>query len=310
MPRAGHVACRSLKDVKTMIKIGKVCPIFFDPPGKYPFGTGCYIQKFHTSDHILLQVISDGGETVSGTLNDKVSETSSAISFSTYQQNEKVKVYYKDFTSLPESEYTVTVEGIGESEPFRIDSSDYTEGVTTLVRYSHKDNNSPFNNIFWIGDTQQFFQFRLEAGFKPSGFVAQVDNEQYRNQKQEIVELYSMPYEQWTLTIGDNVGVPVWFLRHMNNIMSLSHVEIGGRLYVRSDTAKPEQQQVIEDSSLCIATLLLEPRYNEVSGIGGMPEQASQSSVVSFHIENPKDGQMLQYSDDTSSFENVTTVEV
>ena len=142
-----------------MIKIGDVCPLFFDPIGKYPFGTGCYTQKFHTSDHILLQVIADGGETVTGTLNNLATGGTTSVTFSTYQQNDDVKVWYKDFASLSEGVYSVTVNGIGESEPFSVESSDYVDGLTTRIRYSHKDNNS-FDNVFWINDTQQFFDLR------------------------------------------------------------------------------------------------------------------------------------------------------
>lgn len=307
MPCEGEDAFHTTEDVKTMIKIGDVCPLFFDPMGKYPFGTGCYTQKFHTSDHILLQVIADGGETVTGTLNNLATGGATSVSFSTYQQNDEVKVWYKDFTSLSEGVYSVTVSGIGESEPFSVESSDYVDGLTTRIRYSHKDNNS-FDNVFWINDTQQFFDLRLECGFKPGGYLPQVSNEQYRNQRQEIVELYAMPYDQWQLTLGDVCGVPVWFLRLVNRILCLSHVEIGGRLWARSEQSVPEKVQVTEDSTLFQATVTLEPLENEVSGVGGVPEEATQSGVVAFHIDNPKDGQLLQFSDDTSSFENVTTV--
>ena len=85
-------------------------------------------------------------------------------------------------------------------------------------------------------------------------------------------------------------------------------MEIGGRLWARSEQSVPEKVQVTEDSTLFQATVTLEPLENEVSGVGGVPEEATQSGVVAFSINNPKDGQLLQFSDDTSSFENVTTV--
>lgn len=306
---AGEAACRPIKGRKDMVKVGDVCPLFFNPPGKYEFGTGCYVQKFHSSDVILLQVLADGGEAVSGTLNDKVSGGSSPISFSTYEQNDDVKVYYKSFTSLDNGVYSVTVDGIGESEEFEVDSSDFLKERTALFRYSHKDNNS-FDDIFWIDGTQQFFCLRVEGGFKPGGFLPQVEVEQYRNQRQEIEELYSMPYEQWQLTIGDGGGVPVWFLALVNRLFSLSHVEVNGKLYVRSETSSPTPVQLSEDSRLFQAVMTVEPRENPVSGMGGTPEAASGGSVVGFAIENAKDGQMLQYKEEKSAFVNVTTVEV
>lgn len=307
---AGQVACGSNKGRKDMIKIGDVCPVFFNTLD-YPFGVeGNYMQRFHSSDSILIQVLADNGETVSGTLNDKVNGTSSPISFSSYTHNASVRLYYSSLSSLSDSVYTLTINGIGESEPFCVSSSDALLEETSLIRYSHKDNNSAFDNIFWTGDVQQFFEFRLEAGFKPGGFLPQVENEQYRNQRQEIVELYAMPYEQWTLTVGNAEGVPYYVLGLINRILCLSDVEIGGRKYVRSESSVFEITQVLEDGRLVQGTIVLEPRVNNVAGMGGRPEEASPSNVVSFNIEHPKDGQMLQYQDDKSAFVNVTTVEV
>lgn len=296
---------------KDMVKIGDVCPLFFDPPGKGAFGVeDDYIQKFHTDDIIRLQVLADGGESVAANLNDKVRGLSSPISFSTYIQTENVTLYYTSISLLADSVYTVSVDGVGESEPFCVSSSDSLLEDTTLIRYSHKDNNSAFDNLFWIEDAQQFFEFRVEAGIKPEGYMPQVSNEQYRNQFQEIVELYAVPYDQWQLTVGNASGVPVWFIRLINRILCLSHVEIGGNLYVRSEQSVPEKTQTLEDRPLFQATVLIEPLENEVSGIGGMPEPGSAQSVVGFAIENPKDGQMLQYQEDKDAFVNVTTVEV
>lgn len=293
-----------------MLKIGDVCPLIFNPEGKTPFGLECcYEQKFHDTDTILLQVLATSGETVEATLNDKVKGTSSAISLSTYEHNSNRIFHYSALSGLDDSVYTVSVDGIGECEPFRVDSSDELLQRTILFKYSNRDNNS-FDNAFWVGDEQQFFHFRIEGGFKPDGYMPQVSNEQYRNQRQEIVELYSMPYDQWTLTLGDSGGFPVWYIRLVNRILCLSHVEIGGRLYVRSDAAVPEKTQLMEDGQLFQATVMLEPLENEVAGMGGVPEQGSGQSVVGFVIENPKDGEMLQYKGDKSAFVNVDKVEV
>lgn len=284
--------------------------MFFNPPGKSAFGVeGCYVQKFHVTDDILFQVLASPGDMVSGTLNDKAAGTSSAIVFSTYSQNDAQMLYYVSLSGLDDSVYTVTVEGIGESEPFEVCSSGDLLERTVLFRYSNRDNNS-FDNIFWIDETQQFFCLRVEGGFKPEGYLPQVSNEQYRNQRQEIVELYAMPYDQWQLTIGDAEGVPIWVLRLVNRLLCLSHVEIGGRLYVRSDASVPEKTQTLEERPLFQATLTLETQENEVAGMGGMPEQGSGQSLPGFVINNAKDGQMLQYDGGKSAFVNVTTVEV
>lgn len=268
-----------------------------------------YTQKFHSSDKIHIQIFSSNSESISATLHNLSKNTSSEIVLSEYKHNDSVTVHYNAITGLEDSVYTVTVNGL-TSEPFMVCSSDSLLEETILIRYSHKDNNSAFDNIFWIDDQQQVFEFRVEAGFKPNGYNAHVENEQYRNQMQEIEDLYSIPYDSFILTVGNSSGVPYWFAKHLNRILCLSMVEIDGTKYVRSETSVPELSQVIEDSQLFHISVVLEPQYNDIAGIGGTPESASSSSVVGFTIDNPKDGEMLQYDESKSSFVNVTTVGV
>ncbi len=45
----------------------------------------------------------------------------------------------------------------------------------------------------------KYLIFRVEAGFKPGGYSPRIDNEQYRNQMQEIEELYAVPYDVYNL---------------------------------------------------------------------------------------------------------------
>jgi hypothetical protein len=292
-----------------MIKIGDVCPLFFNPI-KDKFGIEIdYIQKFHSSDHIHLQVFSTEDETVSVILNNLSEDDSSPLSLSQYEHNNTVTMYYISITGLEDGIYTLTV-GDLTSEPFIICSSDFVLEETALIRYSHKDNNSAFDNIFWIDEQQQVFEFRVEAGFKPNGYNAHVENEQYRNQMQEIENLYSIPYDSFVLTVGNSSGVPYWFAKHFNRILCLSMVEIDEVKYVRSEDSIPELSQVIEDGQLFQINVTLEPQENDIAGIGGTPESASSSSVVGFTIDNPQDGEMLQYDESKSSFVNVTTVGV
>ena len=240
-----------------MIKIGDICPLFFSPvKDKYAIDVD-YIQRFHTTDKILLQIFADDGEVASASLNDLIKGTSSNIQFQTYEVNASVMMYYVVFTSLPDSVYSITFER-KESEPFEVCSDSNILEETALIRYSHKDNNSAFDNIFWIGDTQQVFEWRVEAGFKPAGYSAKIDNEQYRNQRQEIEELYAVPYDSYVLTIGNSCGVPYWFGRHLNRILCVSMFDVNGERYVRSENSVPEISQVMEDSQMFFVTIALE----------------------------------------------------
>ena len=290
-----------------MIKIGDICPLFFSPvKDKYAIDVD-YIQRFHTTDKILLQIFADDGEVASASLNDLIKGTSSNIHFQTYEVNASVMMYYVVFTSLPDSVYSITFER-KESEPFEVCSDSNILEETALIRYSHKDNNSAFDNIFWIGDTQQVFEWRVEAGFKPAGYSAKIDNEQYRNQRQEIEELYAVPYDSYVLTIGNSCGVPYWFGRHLNRILCVSMFDVNGERYVRSENSVPEISQVMEDSQMFFVTIALEPQENSISGVGGAPEQASSASIVGFVVNNPKEGEMLKYKESEAAFINTSRI--
>lgn len=290
-----------------MIKIGDICPLFFSPvKDRYAIDID-YIQRFHTADRILIQIFADDGEIASASLNNLVKGTSSNIQFQTYEVNASITMYYATLTSLPDSVYSVTFER-KESEPFEVCSDSNILEETALIRYSHKDNNSAFDNIFWIGDTQQVFEWRVEAGFKPAGYAAKIDNEQYRNQRQEIEELYAVPYDSYVLTVGNSWGVPYWYGRHLNRILCVSMFEVNGEKYVRSENSVPEISQVMEDSQMFFVTIALEPQENSIAGVGGTPEQASSASIVGFVVNNPKEGEMLKYKESEAAFINTSRI--
>lgn len=292
-----------------MVKVGDVCPLFFSPV-KDKFGLDMdYIQKFHASDKIHIQVFTNVSEEVSASLNNLAAGNSTPISLSTYNHNDNVVMYYAILRDLEDAVYTVTINE-DTSEPFIVCSSDDLLEETVLIRYSHKSNNSAFDNIFWVDDIQQVFNFRVEAGFKPGGYSPRIDNEQYRNQMQEIEELYAVPYDVYNLTIGNSNGVPYWFAKHINRILCLSMVEIDGTRYVRSESSVPEMTQVIEDSQLFHINMALELQNNDIAGIGGSPEAGSSASFPAFLIDHAKDGEMLQFSAEKAAFTNVDKVEV
>lgn len=290
-----------------MIKIGDICPLFFSPvKDRYAIDID-YIQRFHTADRILIQIFADDGEIASASLNNLVKGTSSNIQFQTYEVNASITMYYATLTSLPDSVYSVTFER-KESEPFEVCSDSNILEETALIRYSHKDNNSAFDNIFWIGDTQQVFEWRVEAGFKPAGYAAKIDNEQYRNQRQEIEELYAVPYDSYVLTVGNSWGVPYWYGRHLNRILCVSMFEVNGEKYVRSENSVPEISQVMEDSQMFFVSIALEPQENSIAGVGGAPEQASSASIVGFVVNSPKEGEMLKYKESEAAFINTSRI--
>ena len=230
-----------------MISIGDVCPLFFKPL-KYKYSNaGCFRQVFSLSDNILLQIFCDNGEIPLASLNDKIGNISSSIALLTYDVNESVKMYYASL-SPSEGIYTVTI-GDKECEEFCVCEN---IGDSILIEYSHKDNNSAFDNIFWIDDVQQMFQFRIIGGFKPDGVDLKVENEQFVNQKQEIIEMYSLPYKTFDFVFGTSRGVPYYIAEFINKLLCLSHVNIDGNLYVREGDSVPEKLDTIGKKQMFI----------------------------------------------------------
>ena len=250
-----------------MIKIGDICPLFFNPI-KNEFQQDIdYIQRFYTTDKILIQVLSDDSEdVVSSYINDLISGAKITVILASYQINSSITLYYAQISNLGDSIYSLSIQednsgNVYESEPFIACSDPSILQETCLIEYSNEDNNSPFNNIFWIDNTQQVFEFRIEGGFKPGGIDFKVENEQFRNQLQNIVELYSVPYVTYNLTCG-NAGVPYWIVEFINNVLSLTHLLVNGERYVRSGNSVPEKTQISEDGQMFNMTILLEKNEN------------------------------------------------
>jgi hypothetical protein len=285
-----------------MITIGDVCPLFFNTL-KYEYANeGSFRQCFDLSDGILLQIFCDGGETPSAYLNDKIKSSSSSISFKTYSVNEDVVMFYT-YMYPGEGVYTVT---INEQESNEFEVCENSCGA--LIEYTHKDNNTPFDNIFWVGDTNLSFKFRVPGGFKPSGVSIEVDNEQFSNQYQEIVELYSIPYTTRVFSMGDVNGLPYYIAELMNRILCLSDVKINGESFVREGNSKPEKVETIGKKELFIWSITLRQKLRHISGIGGKIEESYSASGVSFKLNKPEDGEVLVYDDNESSFVNSNTL--
>lgn len=295
--------CATYSDEKTMITIGDVCPVSFNTLS-YEFASmGSFRQCFDVSDGILLQVFCDDGEIPTAYLNDKLASTRSSVSFETYSVNDDVVMYYT-YVYPGEGVYTFTIDG-KESNEFEV--CENAEGI--LIEYTHKDNNSVFDNIFWVGDEQLTFKMRVMGGFKPSGVTMEVDNEQFINQYQEIVELYSIPYTTRVFSIGDVNGVPYYIAELINRILCLSDVRIGGESYVREGNSKPEKVETLGRKELFLWSVTLRLKTRKISGIGGKVEESVTTSGASFMLKNPADGEVLVYNENESSFVNTNTLE-
>lgn len=247
-----------------MIKTGDICPLFFNPL-KNEFQQDIdYIQKFYTTDKILIQIFSDDySDVVSAAICDNITNEDNDILLDEYRVNDTTRLFTASITGLKDSVYTLKIQEDNSdtnivSEPFSVCSDPMLLQETCLIKYSNKDNNSSFDNHFWVDGVQQYFEFRVEGGFKPGGVSQKVDNEQFRTQQQKIIELYSVPYDTYTFTCGNASGVPYWIIQFINNILSLSYFDVNGECYVRSGNSSPEKTQISEDGQMFNMTILLE----------------------------------------------------
>lgn len=286
-----------------MITIGDVCPIFFNVLKYEHANKGSFRQCFDVTDGILIQVFCDNDETPSVVLKNKIDLTRTNVGLKTYKVNDYVNMFYT-YLYPNEGVYSLIIED-NESEEFEV--CENSQGV--LIEYSNKDNNSAFDNIFWDGERQFNFKFRVIGGFKPSGISLEVDNEQFVNQKQEIVELYSIPYITNTLYIGDNNGVPYYIAEHINKLFCLSDVKVDGKLYVREGNSKPEKTETLGKKELFIYSMNLRPSVNTIAGIGGKVETGMSASSIAFAINGAKNGEVLVYDSSESAFVNTNTLE-
>lgn len=248
-----------------MIKVCEICPLEFNPI-RYDINKSyCYIQKFYTTDEILVQVFSDDVEPEFILRNISSNETTT-IQPSSYSINDEAKIYYVLLTGQTDGTYSLSVGGI-ESEPYEVTSNTGILESTMLLSCTHEDNNSAFDNVFWIDDEQVSIYFRVESGIKPSGVTQQVDNEYFRNQRQEVKQLYSNPYETFLLTIGSSFGVPYWVGSIINKMLSVSSFYINGESFVRSENNVPEATQISENEHLFWFSQVVEKTTNERGSI-------------------------------------------
>ena len=82
-----------------MIKIGDICPLFFNPiKNKFQQDID-YIQRFHTNDNVLIQIFSNNSShTVRAYLRNLIAGTQSSISLLEYEVNDSTKMYYSNIT--------------------------------------------------------------------------------------------------------------------------------------------------------------------------------------------------------------------
>ena len=294
-----------------MINVSKISPLLFDVGYNGIEMEREYIQRFSDAENITVQCVVSPSTTLSMRLFDLCANDSFVISPISYEINDSNKLL-EFIVPRGNSLYRASIigsEGQISSLPFRFCDNGELEGLTE-VSYTNRDNITSFGAVFEVGNNQRTFKLWIEGGFKSDGHSLNVSNEQFRTQGQEIIELYAVPYQVDTLTIGDNEGVPFEMARLINNIFCLSDVRINGVRYVRSESSVPERQVIAERYPLFNYTMNIENAENV--SYNGFTEQDDGSWVtgtISVNVDNAKDGQVLVYDDSVGAFVNQSNLD-
>ena len=237
--------------------LSPLTPIFFKKRKGRDGTDSAYIQIFAPSDQIMVQMIGLKTEEkpdmkVYNAIDDSLVY---GIVFNEWEINSTTILYYHIITGLSEGCYYVTINE-QKSEFFRITNNTYELQQTTLLQYSMKDNRERLDAVFFINGIQYFFDFRVPGGFRDNGWSFAVSNEQYGNDKGEIVELYSCPQTRHILIVGNAIDCPIWFAEILNNLLCCTYVYVDGERYARSESSVPELSQIEGYNSFVITQLL------------------------------------------------------
>lgn len=233
-----------------------------------------YVQVWAPTDHIMLQVIAAAGEAApAATLNDaRTGAAIGAVDWQRWQMNSAKTVYFHEYAGLSEGLYTLTIAD-KTSDAFRVTADKGALGRTTLIQYRFRDNRQRDDVVSVIDRMPVFFDFRVPGGFKDSGWQFGVSNEQFTTQHEDVVELYANDYTLKTFTLGNSIGVPVWYAELLNRLLTCTYVYFGGVRYTRNDTEVPSMNTLVEglDSFVFTQVLrkaqLLDPEIEETNQI-------------------------------------------
>lgn len=108
---------------------------------------------------------------------------------------------------------------------------------TVLIQYACHDNRGRSDILSVFAGNILYFELRIKGGFKDSGWLFHVENNQFTTQLSDIVELNAIDYTDKVLTVGSSSGIPTCVADLLNRILSCQIVFVDGIRYSRSGDA-------------------------------------------------------------------------
>jgi len=219
-----------------MLIIPAINPIRFKGVLDYPLNdvATCYKQKFLTEDYTTLQVRSDEESLVCVVRDAWTGILVTQYNFSEIETlivNGDQKIYELDivFFDLGQGDYTFHIE---DMTSFVVSVRDEWIG-TKLFTYTNSKND--FGVVF---DTGVVFRSRIECDIK--NYAPKSDDVIYNDQLRNSTKLYSLPYNTFTLFIGNPRGVPNDIIDLMNRVMSCDMIKINDTWYEKTTDSEWE----------------------------------------------------------------------
>ena len=229
------------------MRLSPFTPLYFAEGNASDGLSSRYTQVWAPTDQIMIQVIAETSESApTATLYDACTNTAiGTITWNVWNINTDKKMFFHVYSGLSDGYYKLTIAD-KTSEVFRVTSDESILAKTTLLQYSNKDNKQRDDVLFIIDSVHYFFDFRVPGGFKDNGWQFGVDNEQFTTQYQDVVELYAYDYVTKTFTMGNSIGVPVWFGEMLNRLLTCQFVYVNAVRYVRESSNTPNMETLID----------------------------------------------------------------
>lgn len=244
-----------------MIMISPFTPLFF-VNRKADGIESEYMQTFAPTDRILLEIFSGDTSDITVLLIDEIKRCPvDQIRLNKWAMNTDIVLHFNTISLSPGC-YSVYVQGVGKSEFFRVTDDALILDSTTLIQYSNRNNRQRNDVVFFIDRMQYFFDWRVPGGFKDANWAFSAESEQFVTPSADIAQLFGIESTTKRFTLGNSIGVPVWYGEMLNRILTCSHVYFDGEKYSRKESNVPEMTQPLSGVNSFVFNQTLQKSVN------------------------------------------------
>lgn len=101
------------------------------------------------------------------------------------------------------------------------------------IQISVHNTTNDFGTVFGDFSFSSIFSFRVEGGFIPGYFIPKGEYETFANQSNEFSVIYSNPYGEYTLSLGDAYGLTDDMIEQISRFFACDIILINMKQFVR-----------------------------------------------------------------------------